>query len=163
MPCKPIANFALHNQANNKFLYICTVQNARKHNLKAFFMLFIITISSIGMPLITHSCSHDNKKDIHIFSSENQCKDACCAVEVINDVLSFNDAPCCSFETSFLKNENHISPQIELTKKQIIILSSLFFQHEIIEDFISKKLEHKSFHHKSFGYKYRIALQSFLC
>ncbi|MGB1315467.1 MAG: hypothetical protein ACPG4Y_05570 [Chitinophagales bacterium] len=138
--------------------------NKQKHiNFKAILMLFIIAISSVGMPLITHSCSHSNQKDIHLFSSDHHCNDKCGASSETDEILSFSKAPCCSFEASFLKNVNLFSSNKQLSSKQIVMLYSLFLPKESLQVFYNEQIYSNTYYHKRFGYQYRIAIQSFLC
>ncbi len=132
--------------------------------LKAFFLLFIIAVSSIGVPLITHECSHNEEKDIHLFSSEHHCDDTDCEAPNANaEDLSFNETPCCSFETNFLQNNTHLVSKNELSVTQTFILAFFLTKQEkpaVIHKYFHKN---KSSFYDLYGLKYRIAIQSFLC
>jgi len=132
--------------------------------IKAFFLLTTLAITSIGVPLIVHECSHNAEKDIHIFSSEHHCDETACEAPVeISKDLSFNESPCCSFETSFIKNSTHTVSNNKISFSQTLIAVYFLAKQEILPSQIKTQYEISSGFNDLYGLKYRIAIQSFLC
>jgi hypothetical protein len=132
----------------------------------AIFMLFIIGLSNIGLPVISHQCNYSKKKSVHLFSYEHQCKKASCSLSDTQIPLDvhFEKVPCCSIETQFLQAEDHLTSTADYSFKSNNILS--YFSP--IATYISpKKSTFKPFHpipiaQRQYGLPYRIFIQSFI-
>lgn len=136
-----------------------------KIKLKAFLLLFIITTSSIGVPLSAHNCSHSNTYELSIFSSEEEdhcCGSSCTSSEIIESELSFNETPCCEIETFTLGNNEYVHTlenKVSIVNSNLFTLSFLSF----IPERQTQVHKHTTNYYGLYGYEFRISIQSFLC
>lgn len=134
--------------------------------LNAFFLLFIIAISSIGLPIISHACSDSKTIEFELFSAEEDdcCTTSCCHIEEeTHNEIGFSKTPCCSFETTIYQNITHLVSKFEIKFTQLELVS---FDFSFTEKPRLKEIHPKVFDthfYDKYGLKYRIALQSFLC
>lgn len=125
----------------------------------------VLTMStSINLPIIEHECNFSKMKTVHFFSLDHNCnKDKCHKENKPKDGQQFSKIPCCTVETSFVNNDEPVVLNTELSIVQVAILTQVFdfvikpLKYNFVENFVP--LEHQ----KLYGYKYRIAVQSFLC
>lgn len=128
-------------------------------------MLFILMVSSVGLPIISHKCTHDNVKDVHLFSSVNhKCKDTCGAPPIAaNKESAFQKTPCCSFDTSLFISDVLITAKNEIkTKDFFVFIKFRSFVKNALNRAFQPKTHYTNHHQKAHGFNYRIALQSFL-
>lgn len=128
-------------------------------------MLFILTVSSVGLPIISHECAHDNLKDVHIFSSDNhKCKDDCGAAYKISNELSFQKEPCCSFDASLYINDVLVTAKNDVKAKEFFVFVKFkTFINNALSSSFQPKTYYSNHYNKPYGLSYRISLQSFLC
>ena len=133
--------------------------------IKAFALLFIILISNIGLPFITHQCNEKDKTDISIFSVEKNhcCSTPCCSIKENTYSLGLKEIPCCTYETNIFSSNSHLVSKYEAKKFQI--LSSFVFLPVLYKQTLKEtRSQHFNSNYRSlYGLEYRIDMQSFLC
>lgn len=134
--------------------------------LKALFLLFIITVSSIGLPLVKHECNHEKIIELNVFSSsESDCCSAisCCEIKKTKQTaLGFNESPCCTFETNIISNDQLVHNTNNINQINIFsFVSSIKQETSFLKE--NKTISLKTNYSFLYGLEYRIAMQSFLC
>tara|TARA_B110000908_G_scaffold143938_1_gene173206 strand:+ start:868 stop:1236 length:369 start_codon:yes stop_codon:yes gene_type:complete len=120
--------------------------------------------TSINLPIIEHECNFSKKKSFHFFSLDHKCKKGKCHKESKpTEGQQLSKIPCCSIETSFVNNTELVVLNSELSIVQVAFLSPIYNLVDESLNFKKRKEFVPSEHKKRYGYRYRIALQSFLC
>lgn len=128
-------------------------------------LLLVLTMStSINLPVIEHECNFSKMKTFYFFSLDHKCKkDSCYKENEATDGQQFSKIPCCSVETTFVNNDEPVVLNSHVSVVQAAILIEIFNFRQEPQKLIKVKEFVPIEHQKRYGYKYRIAMQSFLC